>query len=140
MNIKDCLEKGYLTKEGTQEDLIEKELKESGYDFSQAKKAFAEKDYKWAIIKTYYSMFHAGKAVCFKLGYREKKHFALLIVLEELNKEGKLEAEYLHYFEAAADSRESADYRYTYSRDTAEHSLKIAALFNQRIRSLLNEL
>lgn len=140
MNIQDCLNEGYLVKEEVKKDLIEKELKESDYDFSSAKKAFEEKDYKWTIVKCYYSMFHSAKAVCFKLGYREKKHFALLVVLEELNKEGKLEKEYLHYFGAVLDSREGADYRYTYSWEIAEHNLKITSLFNQRIKRLLEAL
>ena len=137
MNIKEGLEKRYLIPEKFSLDLIEKELKESSYDFSGAKKAFAEGDYKWTIVKSYYSMFHAGKAVCFQLGYREKKHFAITIILEELYTEGKLEGQFVAYFNAAIDSREGADYHYNYSKEVAEQNLKIAEAFNNRMRKLI---
>lgn len=140
MRIKDCLEKRYLVEETPKEDLINKEVAESDYDFKKANKAFREGDYKWTIIACYYSMFHLIKAICFKLGYREKKHFALLVILEELNWEGKLEKEYVDYFNAAIDARESANYHYNYSKEIAQHSLKIANLFNKRMIGLLDEL
>lgn len=140
MNIKEGIEKRYLIPEKPSPDLVEKELKESSYDFSCAKKALQDRDYKWAIVKSYYSMFHAGKAVCFQMGYREKKHFAITIILEELYREGKLEGQFLAYFNAAIDSREGADYHYSYSPETAEQNLRIAEAFNNRIRKLVERL
>src|SRR3989338_5227823 len=139
MNIKEGIEKRYLIPEKASQGLIEKELKESEYDFSRAKTAFQEQDYKWTIVKSYYSMFHAGKAVCFHLGYREKKHFAITIVLEELYNEGKIEGHFIAYFNAAIDSREGADYHYLHSKETAEQNLKIAEAFNNRMRKLVEE-
>ncbi|MEK6950120.1 MAG: HEPN domain-containing protein [Nanoarchaeota archaeon] len=140
MNLKEGIEKRYLVPEKSSPDLVEKELRESRYDLSRAKKACQEGDYKWAIIKSYYSMFHAGKAVCFQLGYREKKHFAIAIILEELYSEGKLESQFVAYFNAAIDSREGADYHYSYSQETAEHNLKMAEAFNNRMGKLLEEI
>jgi len=43
------------------------------------------------LIQSYYAMFHAAKAVLFSMGLREKKHFAVTMVLEMLSKEGKIE-------------------------------------------------
>src|SRR3989344_5204145 len=123
MNIKECLEQGYLSEEKLSLDLIEKEMKESSYDLEKAEKAFKDKDNKWAIVKCYYSMFHAAKAICFNLCYREKKHFAVLIILEHLNKIGKLESKFVNYFSAIMSLREGADYRYSYSAEKAESSL-----------------
>lgn len=120
MNIKEGLKKRYLVPEKPSSDLVEKELKENQYDFLRAQKAFEEGDYKWAIVKSYYSRFHAGKAVCFQMGYREKKHFAITIILEELYNEGKLEGQFIAYFNAAIDSREEADYHYNHSKETAQ--------------------
>lgn len=140
MNIKEGVEKRYLIPEKHSPDLIEKELKESVYDFSRAQKAFEEGDYKWAIVKSYYSMFHAGKAVCFQMGYREKKHFAIAIILEELYNEGKLEGQFVAYFNAAIDSREEADYHYSHSKEIAQQNLKIAEAFNNQMRKLIEEL
>jgi len=100
MNLKECLEKGFIIHEKVDRKLIEKELNESDYDLLKAKESLSEKDYKWCIIKSYYAMFHAAKAVLFDLGYREKKHIAIIVMIEELCKEGKLESKYLNYFKA----------------------------------------
>ena len=140
MDLDECLEKGYLVKESPAKDLVDKELKESEYDFKRAEIALKDLDYKWAIIKSYYSMFHSAKAICFKLGYREKRHVATLIILEYLNKEGKLEIKYINDFKAAISARESADYRYTYTKENASLMTGICKEFNKRILKLLERL
>ncbi len=121
-------------------DLIKKELSEAVYDLDKAEKAFSDEDWKWAIVKAYYCMFHAARAVLFKLGYREKKHFVILVVLEDLNKKGKLENRYITDFNAAMSSREDADYHYIHSRESAKHSLEIAEDFLSRMKRLVNKL
>ena len=83
---------------------------------------------------------HAVKAVCFACGYREKKHLALLILLQHLQKQGKVEKESITSFHAAIDSRESTDYQYTYSEEIAEHNLKMAEMFNTRMKKLIEEI
>ncbi|MBI2573352.1 HEPN domain-containing protein [Candidatus Woesearchaeota archaeon] len=140
MNLKECIDNGYLVLESRDNALIQKEFQESEHDFTRAQKLFQDKDYKWTIVTCYYSVFHAAKAVCFACGYREKKHIALLILLQDLNKQGKLEREFTTSFHAAIDSRESADYQYTYSKEIAEHNLKIAERFNKRMRELVEKL
>lgn len=140
MDINDCIEKGFLKKIKTDEGLIKKEIEESEYDLNKAQKAFEEKDFKWCIVKSYYSMFHAARAVLFKQGYREKRHFAIIVFLQDLNKKGKLESKYINDFSAAISSREEADYHYTYSEEIAEHSLIIANEFLERLKILLKEL
>jgi len=137
MDIQECLEKRYLIKEEVRKDLIDKEIKECNYDLGKAKETFSSGDHKWSIVQCYYSMFHSAKAVCFKQGYREKRHFAVLIVLEDLNKKGKLEVRFVNDFGAAISAREGADYRYAYSEERAEQSLKMAEEFNKRMKELL---
>jgi len=129
MNLQDCFDKGYLKKIDPDIELSEKELKESEYDLKSAQTAFDNQDYKWCIVKCYYSMFHAAKFLLYKIGYKEKRHVAVIIVLEELNKEGKLESQYVHDYKAAMVSREEADYQYSYSEDTAKYDLQIAKEF-----------
>jgi uncharacterized protein (UPF0332 family) len=138
MNIDKCLKEGYLIKiKSNQKDLIKKEMKEAQYDLEKAKESFEEEDFKWCIVKAYYSMFHISKALLFKLGYKEKKHFAVGIVLEELNKDGKLEIEYVNNFKAALSSREDADYHYIYSKDNAKYILESTEEFIDRILRLI---
>lgn len=140
MDIKKCLEEGFLKKIKPDEELIKKEFKESKYDLKRAEDAFKEEDFKWCIIKSYYSMFHAARAILFQLGYREKRHFAISVVLEDLNKNGKLESKCINDFNAAISSREDADYHYTYSKDTAEHNVAIAKEFLEKMKDLSGKL
>jgi len=140
MDIKDCLEQKFLVRVEPSDDLVKKELSEAAYDFDKAEKAFKGKDWKWTIVQAYYCMFHAARAILFKLGFREKRHFAIGVVLEDLSKKGKLESRYINNFNAALSSREDADYHYVYSKEAAEHSLEIAENFLTRMKQLLNEL
>ena len=98
MNIEECIEQRFLLKIKPDKKLVNKELNEADYDFSKAEKAFKEEDYKWAIVKSYYAMFHSARAVLFNLGFREKRHFAVGVVLEDLNKKGKLESRFVNDF------------------------------------------
>lgn len=137
MNIRECLEQRFLIKTKPAEDLIQKEFSEAEYDLEKAKKAFEDEDYKWSIVKSYYCMFHAARAVLFKIGLKEKRHFAIGVVLEDLNKQGKLESRHVNDFNAAVSSREDADYHYTYSKEIADYDLKIAYDFLERMRTLV---
>lgn len=137
MDIKECLEKRYLVKVKPSRDIIEKELKEAEYDLEKAGKSYEDKDFKWSIVMSYYAMFHAARAVLFKFGYREKRHFAVGVVLEELNRNGKLESKYINDFNAAIYSREDADYHYTYSEETAKNNLESGEEFIKRMNNFL---
>lgn len=121
-------------------DLIEKELEEAKYDLEKAKHAIEEDDFKWSIVKSYYSMFHAARAVLFSLGLKERRHFAIRVVLENLNMEGKLESKFISDFSAALGAREDADYRYTYSQETAAYLSRAAGDFLAGMKKLIKEL
>ncbi len=140
MDLRTCIEKGFLVRSRPDRELSEKEMKESKYDLAQAKKSFKDKDYKWAIVKCYYSMFHASKSILYSLGYIEKKHIAVLVVLESLNKEGKIESRFINEFKAAMTSREEADYRYSYSEETARIEIDSCKEFIDMAYSCSNDL
>lgn len=137
MEIDECLKEGYLKKITPARDLVDKEVKEGKYDLLKAQKTFEDKDYKWTIVKAYYSMFHFARAVLFNVGFREKRHFVIGVVLEDLNKKGKLESKYVNDFNAAVSARVDADYHYIYSKEKAEHSLYIAEEFNEKMKGLI---
>ena len=140
MEIKEGIEKGFLQEVELDEKLVKKELDESEYDKEKAAKAFEEEDFKWSIVKNYYAMFHAARAILFKLGLREKRHFVISVVLEDLSKKGKLEQNFVDYFNAAISFREDADYHYSYSKESALHILEIAEEFNDRMKKLVEAL
>ena len=136
MDLKECLARGYIKIMTPDIVLVHKEIKEAHHDLNSAKNASAIKDFKWSIIKSYYAMFHAGKALLFHLGYLEKKHIAILIVLEDLNKQGKLESKYVDDFNTALHTREDADYHYLYNEAVASHNIEIAQEFVNKMEEL----
>jgi len=136
MDVKDLVEKGYLEWIKADVKLINKEFEEAEYDLKKAKNALEENDFKWSIIKSYYSMFHAAKAVLFSLGFREKRHFAIGIILEKLSREGKLEFKYVNDYKGAMLAREDADYRYVHTKDTAEYLIEIAEAFLSKMKEI----
>ncbi len=136
MDIESCLRDGFLQRMRVERDLIEKELEEAGYDLGKAERALDEDDFKWSIVKSYYSMFHAARAVLFSLGLRERRHFAIRVVLEDLTAKGKLESKFVSDFSAALGAREDADYRYTYTQETATYLLGAAGDFLAKMKKL----
>lgn len=138
MDIEECLREGYLKRIAADKKLVDKEIKEALYDFEKAGTALESKDFKWSIVKSYYSMFHAARAVLFYFGYREKRHFAIGVFLEDIVKKGKLESLYLEYFSAAMEAREGADYRYEYSENTANSILEYAEEFIGSMKRIIS--
>lgn len=129
MDTEECIQKGFLKHVKVDRKLVQKELDEAKYDLSRAKNALKEDDFKWSIVKTYYSMFHAAKALLFSLGLREKRHFVVGIVLERLSKKGKLQFKFVNDYRGAMSAREDADYRYVHTKDTGEFLIDVAEEF-----------
>ena len=140
MNIDECIKEGFLKKVKPDKDEIKKEIKESDSDILDAKDSFENNRFKWCIIQIYYSMFHSAKAVLISQGYKERRHFAVEVVLRELVKNKKLESYFLNDFKSVMFAREEADYSSVYSKERAENSLKIAEEFNSKMLELLGKL
>jgi len=140
MDVEECIQKDFLKKIKVDEKLIQKELDEAKYDLNRAKNALEEDDFKWSIVKTYYSMFHAAKAVLFSLGLREKRHFVVGVVLEGLSKKGKLQFKFVNDYRGAMLAREDADYRYVHTKDTAEYLIDVAEEFIEKMKELSNKI
>ncbi len=137
MGIEDYIRDGYLQRVPIDKELANKEVKEAEYDLSRAENALEEEDFKWAIVKSYYSMFHAARALLFSIGLKERRHFVIAVVLEELNKQGKMGGRFVTDFSAAMSAREDADYRHVYSEDTAIIILDAAKEFLKEIKGKL---
>ena len=61
-----CLKERRIVALKATREMIEKELKGAEYDLSSAEESLNDKDYKWASVQAYYSMFHAAKALVLK--------------------------------------------------------------------------
>jgi uncharacterized protein (UPF0332 family) len=135
-----CLNTRGLRKFPVDRSIIEKELQESRKDLESARKSLQEQDYKWTIIKAYYSMFHAGKSLILSAGYIEKNHDCLIIAVEELfaNK-GLLPPAKVTDFRNAKTARESADYGLTYGKDSAEGTVRDAESMHRSVLAYLSK-
>lgn len=133
-----CLEEKKLEKIRPDNNLINKEIDSAEYDLEKAKESFENKDYKWATIKSYYSIFHSAKALVFKKGYREKSHYCLMVAFKALYVDEKIiEKKFLDHFSEAMDLREAADYESTFSEESAEEILSNAEEFLKKTREVL---
>ena len=138
MDINECLEKRFLIKTGSAPDLVQKELAEAAYDLEKSEKAFSDEDWKWAIIKAYYCMFHAARALLYSKGYREKSHFCLRAALKNLFVDNNLlELNFLDDYDMAKDLRENADYKSNFSKEGAQRLIEKAGGFLSKVKSLL---
>ena len=133
-----CIKERRLMKIRSSKEIIQKEVESSEYDLERARNSLDEGDFKWAAVQSYYSMFHAAKALVFKKGYREKSHFCLIIALRTLYvKEDKLESEMVENLELCMNLRHEADYGLTYHQESAETAIKYAEGFLEKALNLL---
>ncbi len=101
-------------------ELIEKELKEARYDLESAENSIKSRNYKWAIVQSYYSMFHAFRGLLFSRGYKEKSHSALKFAIKTLFVNyGVISDSIFSDFDSAMKAREMADYSYIYDEKIA---------------------
>lgn len=133
-----CLKQRRLTKIKPSKEMIQKEIKNSEYDLKSARNSMDEGDFKWTAVQSYYSMFHAAKALVLKKGYREKSHYCLIIALKELYvKNDELNAEMVENMELCMDLRHEADYGLSYTQESSETALKYAEDFLDNSLNLL---
>jgi uncharacterized protein (UPF0332 family) len=133
-----CIKERRLVKIKPSKEMIQKELESAEYDLERARNSLDQEDFKWTAIQSYYSMFHAAKALVLKKGYREKSHFCLIIALKEFYvKEDKLNAEMVENFELCMNLRHEADYGLTYHQESAETAIKYAEEFLDNTLNLI---
>ena len=133
-----CIKERRLIKIKPSKEMIQKEIENAEYDLERARNSLYEEDFKWSAVQSYYSMFHAAKALVLKEGYREKSHFCLIIALRELYvRKNKLNVEMVENLELCMNLRHEADYGLSYHKESAETALKYAEEF---LKSALNVL
>lgn len=136
--FEDCLKNGRIIKIEPTGEMIVKEMTNAEYDLSRAEGSLLAKDFKWASVQAYYSMFHSAKALVLKKGYREKSHYCLLVALKELYiKPGELAKDVADDFEMCMDIRHEADYGMIYSEESARLSIEAARRLYELAKSML---
>lgn len=119
-------------------ELIEKELKEAFFDLKSAENSINNGNYKWAIIQSYYSMFHAFRGLLFSRGYKEKSHSGLKYAIKSLFVDYEVISDDVFLdFDSAMRAREMADYSYIYDENTALNMLESTKKLIDEVESLL---
>ncbi len=136
--FQDCVNRRGVVKRPASRAMVEKELVEAKRDLDSAKNSFCDSDFKWTIIKAYYSMFHTCKSLLFSAGYVEKSHECLIAAIEELFVEkGVLPAAVVSDLRRAKTAREAADYGLTYGEASANGTVHDAGEIFEIVSSYL---
>lgn len=71
-DFEQCIKERHLIKIKATSEMIEKEITSAKYDLERSNKSMKDGDYKWASVQSYYSMFHAAKALVLKKDIEKK--------------------------------------------------------------------
>lgn len=125
--FQECLKKKRITPFSRGVQLVSKEVTIAGNDLKSSQLSFEQKNFKWATIQAYFSMFHTSRALLYAKNYREKSHHCLIVAMRALYSGERLIPEILiTAFQEAKQLRESADYAEEWSEDGASGSVKAA--------------
>ena len=95
MNLKDCLEQGFLKKTEPDTDKANNSLRLAEHKLDNAKINLDSGAYEDAFVNAYSSMFHAARFIMWRDGYKERGHFVLSIFLKEFYGD-KIELKYIN--------------------------------------------
>lgn len=136
--MKEFISRGKLKKAAISEGMIAKEFNIGVKDLASAQQSFDLGNYKWATIQAYYGIYHAVRSLVFKSGYREESHFALRVAFKELYIDiGILDSDVYRTLQRGMDLREMADYKETFSENSARILIKDVSLSLDKIRDFL---
>lgn len=137
-NFEICLKKGRIKEFSRGKALVKKELDSALFDLRAAKESFKNKNYKWATIQTYYSMFHSARALLYNKNYQEKSHYCLIEALRALYVEQELVGYWLiEALQKAKILREGADYYSEFSEEGARDLVAKAKEFLDKAKEIL---
>ena len=118
--LDDYLKSNRLKRSSMSAEMIRKELRVGVEDMAEAEHGLERGAYKWATIQAYYAVFHAMRALLYLAGLREESHVALKVAIRELYfEQGKISEDAFRAFERGMELREMADYKATFSEETA---------------------
>jgi uncharacterized protein (UPF0332 family) len=134
----ECLKKRKIKEFSQGKVLAPKEIRLAEEDLESARKSFKEKNYRWCVIQTYYSMFHSARALLYFKNYRERSHFCLKEAIRILYVEkGKLNIILIEALAEAKNLREAADYYGDYSEVNSEKLLVKAKQFIKESKGII---
>ena len=112
--FEDCLKRGKIVRFPAAKKLAAKEFGVARADLAASGQSLKQKNYKWATVQAYYTMFHAARTLLYHKGYRGKSHYCLILAMKAFYvSEGILEMRLVESLQMAKTLREGADYENT---------------------------
>jgi uncharacterized protein (UPF0332 family) len=138
-DFKECIKKRKIIPFPRAKSFVKKELSAAKDDLTEAMDRLEKGKYKYVTINSYYSTFHAARALLFSKGYRERSHYCLAVALEALFVEtGIMSHRYIRIFKNNMSLRENADYSSSFSKESAFLSISNAEEFLYMAKTLLD--
>src|SRR3989344_365551 len=140
MNVDECFDKGLLKRDKPDKDKAIRSIEMAAFKLDKARNLFDKEVFDMALINAYISMFHAGRALLFKDGVREKSHYGLYIYLSEKYSD-KLEQRFLNELNALRLERHEVFYgldKDEVDEVEAESAIETAGSFLKSVKTLIN--
>ncbi len=138
ITFKDCIANKRIFQFPPAKHLVDLEIKDAEDDLKSAEEEFSKSGFKWAIIKGYYSMFHAARSLLYSLGYREKGHYCLYLAIKKFFvDEKKIDPQLAEDLNNCMILREDADYRRKFSQEGAYGTIESAKRFLKTTKEIL---
>ena len=83
MNLDGCFKRGLLRETDFPEGTAQKEVLNAKKHIQDARKCIEQGMFGLAVVSIYTSMFHAGRALLFRDGIKERSHLCVMIYLKE---------------------------------------------------------
>ena len=140
MNVDECILQGLLKKGKPDMQMALNSMKAAEHKLGIAQRELDAKIHETAIISAYAAMFHAGRALLYKDGFKERSHYAISVYIGE--KYGsRLEQRFIHELDTLRSERHTLMYSIEelpdVSKAEAESALSVAQEFVSAIRKLL---
>ena len=140
MNIEQCLEQGLLAKTKPDPEKAKSSIEMAQHKLRLAEAEFEHRLFESATISAYTAMFHSGRALLFRDGFKERSHFAVYIYTSE-KYSNKIERKYLSELNSLRLQRHDLMYglekNIEVQESDADTTIKMAEGFLQAIQKIL---
>ena len=129
--------------EGSLKDLAYIRFERAHQNLAAAKSNLELGDYKTALNRSYYAIFHAIRAVNCMSGFDSSKHSGVIAYFNQNTvKTGKIDSDYSKIIKSASYCREKSDYDdfYVVSKKETEEQIENAVRFLNEIDGLLQKM
>jgi uncharacterized protein (UPF0332 family) len=141
-NTEKMLELGLLRRIPASRKKAEDSIHAAGSWLDEAESNLRGGTVRSCLLSSYLAMFHAGRALLYADGFREKSHFAVARYLEDRYVSvGKLEASWVELLDYYRETRNEDQYGTVFitSVEEAQRALESARAFVKRLAALLQQ-